>query len=233
MPSFFCTMRYAMLMGWLTLAIRLVAQDSLAIGQPLQHLGIFAGAGYSWLSLKAGAPVAPDSGQAPGTLTAVSAPGMSAGVFLTIPAGKLEWRPSVTASVYPLSLTYDFDRPVTEKYAVHPFSAGVGLDVTRGLGAANQGAVRRFSPLAGMEYLYAVPLFDGSRPEKKPDALRFRLGAGLKTRHTSAEGRIQRSHLEMVLSWQLNNIARDADDRYTAPVDRLMRHTVEFRYYFQ
>ncbi len=233
MPSFFCTMRYAMLMGWLTLATRLFAQDSLAIGQPLQHLGIFAGAGYSWLTIEAGMPVAPDSGQAPGTLTAVSAPGMSAGVFLTIPAGKLEWRPSITASVYPLSLDYDFGRPVTEKYAVHPFSAGVGLDLTRGLGAANQGAVKRLSPLAGVEYLYAIPLFDGSRPEKNPDALRLRVGASLKTRRTSDDGKVQRSHLEMVLSWQVNNMARKADDRYTAPVERLMRHTVELRYYFQ
>ncbi|MBL7943680.1 MAG: hypothetical protein JNM00_12985 [Flavobacteriales bacterium] len=120
-----------------------------------------------------------------------------------------------------------------ERNDVHPFSAGVTLDITRGLGAANVGDVKKWTPVLGAEYLYAIPLFDGDHPDKVSGDLRIRAGFGLKTRHANEKGYVQRSHLELVLSWQVNNLVVPGDDVYTAPVNKLYKHMLELRYYFQ
>jgi len=142
-----------------------LAQDSLATpaSRPSRNLGLSGGVNWSLLALDASPYLAPGAAGT-GSVTERNTPGLSGGLFLSIPQALM--RVGAELTIMPAYLSYNHGRPNPFEGYVHPLTVDLPVYwISRPVLSG-----RSTSPciVAGLRAVFPIPLFNSTQPELLP-----------------------------------------------------------------
>jgi len=235
-------MKWNVFAGLIFICIQSLAQvDSTVSPSPKvnknshQHFGLFAGAGYSLLQVKAAAQVQLDSGDVVPAISAQNAVNLSAGFFYSIAIGRMEVRPSVAGTFSPTQIIYDFNRPVNETFDVFPMTADAALHLSgRSLKPSTDTISHsHWSPVFGINAGFPIKIFNGKYPAMPSSRVSIEGGVALKIGRKVRDNLYQRRSIELIASFNLNKLNKDDDELHSATVESMRKHSITLRFYFQ